>query len=287
MPDILTVPLMLIILQVRAALCILDVFATDQSARIKRKGKPKQPAPNFHLPPELWDHNTLPVLRPKNDEGLPQPGMPGVVLFRFHVDEEVIAANPEWAEGLYDNPPVPEGDSLLPALTHVMNATVYQHLRPIIKLTRESFKIPRLPAEEIREVLDRPESELTPGTAAPLLEAFASATPNADTSTAGLHLSIETLVSMTQNAYMTTNPLANQLASLDAAEHGETLTPSRYPGSSQYARRMGKRSASDHPDGAIAPVSKRAKAELGQQADGGEIGPEADFQEDAGFLAEL
>ena len=239
------------------------------------------------------------------------PQSQGIVLFRFHVDEQVIKANPEWAEGLYDNPPIPEGDALLPQLNQVMDATVYQHLRPLVKYTRDSMNIARLTPEQVREVLDSPD-DTHKATIAPMVDAFANVQPP----TAGaleqgginLDLSLETLVSMTQNSYMATNPLANQLAlaAMDSHSHdqgsgtgtgtgsgagGGSGSPSgpgsrqvkMFPGSSQQARKMGKRTASEAPGGAVEPVPKRIKGQPYTWQSGQEA-PDKDLGEDAGFV---
>lgn len=272
------------------------MFSTDQNARIKRKGKPKTPAPGFHLPNDLWDRSALPPLRPKDDDGLPVSGGQGIVLFRFHVDPQVIEANPEWARGLYDNPPIPEADNLLPHLTQVMNATVYQHLVPLVKLTRDSVHVPRFPPDQIHDMLqttqtashaDPSASEADAGTIGPMIEAFHSAQPSSDSSNINLDLSLETLVYMTQNSYMATNPLANQLALASVnPDELKPPPPKIWPGSSQQARKMGKRTASEAPGGAVEPVPKRVKGEPyvwnpGQEA------PERYLNEDAGFVLGL
>lgn len=266
---------------------------------MKRKGKPKTPAPGFHLPAELWDQAALPTLRPKNEDGLPIAGGQGVVLFRFHVDQQVIQANPIWAEGLYDNPPIPEGDMLLPQLAQIMDATVYQHLRPLVKYMRDSSNVARLStSEEVQEILAGPEDQAS-GSIDPMVDAFLSARPvdssSSELGNANLDLSLETLVSMTQNSYMATNPLANQLAlaamstTHDVDETGADSFSRKskfWPGSSQQARKMGKRTASDVPEGAVEPVPKRIKGEAYTWQDGQE-GPDKDLAEDADFVNAL
>lgn len=296
------------------------MFSTDQNARLKRKGKPKTPAPVFHLPSELWDRPLLPLLRPKDEDGLPVALAPGLVLFRFHVDEQVIRANPEWAEGLYDNPPIPEGDALLPQLNQVMDATVYQHLRTLVKFTRDQANVTRLSPEQVREVLERPDA-IDPDQIGPMIAAWPGDTPHPPQLVGeinsgvkpDLDLSLETLVSMTQNSYMATNPLANQLAlaAMESQSHSQSQSqsqsqdredsgsvvgvgggagigsPSRsgklWPGSSQQARKMGKRTASDAPGGAVEPIPKRVKGQPYTWQPGQEA-PDKDLGEDAGFV---
>lgn len=270
------------------------MFSTDQNARIKRKGKPKTPAPGFHLPTDLWDRSALPTLRPKNDDGLPVPGAQGIVLFRFHIDPQVIDSNPEWAKGLYDNPPAPETDNLLPHLTQVMNASVYQHLRPLVRLTRDSNTVPRLSETQIRDILDgtndltmSTSASTSAGTIGPMIEAFHTAQPNLNANDVDLDLSLETLLYMSQNSYMATNPLANQLALSSVNSDGLRVTqPKIWPGSSQQARKMGKRTASEAPGGAVEPVPKRVKGEPYVWGPGQEA-PDRDLDEDAGFVSGL
>ena len=248
----------------------------------------------------MWDRTPLPTLRPKNEDGLPVASSQGIVLFRFHVDEEVIRQNPVWSEGLYDDPPIPEGDALLPQLNQVMDTSVYQHLRPLVKHVRESCNIARLAPDVIQEVLDRPD-DVKQGTINNMMNAFADAQPisgSLETTTnnySNLDLSLEALVTMTQNSFMTTNPLANQLAlyamephqhdyqSLTTLELQDSYKPKPGPGSSQQARKMGKRTASEAPGGAVEPVPKKIKGQpytwqAGQEA------PDKDLTEDAGFV---
>ncbi|WWC85972.1 uncharacterized protein L201_000842 [Kwoniella dendrophila CBS 6074] len=136
----------------RQLLTILDVFSADMNARARKKGKPKQPNPTFHLPSHYWDRSTLPIIRPKDSEGLPVDDAPGIVLFRFHVDEQVQRENPEWAEGLYDNPPIPEGDINLPSLPEGLSMGIYTPLRPLIKTAKEKANPKVLSAEEVEEI---------------------------------------------------------------------------------------------------------------------------------------
>lgn len=230
--------------QVRHLLQILDVFSNDQSSKFKRKGKPKAPAPTFHLPKELWDTTTLPIIKPKDHNGLPIAGSAGLVLFRFHVDEEVQKTHPEWARGLYENPPVPEEDVLLPNLSDVMEASVYSHLRPKVKDLREATSPARLSAEEVKVVNERPmQEEITKG----------DETPTIDYTQDFMSKSLDSLFAITNNPFAMSGAAAT--ATLPEASPGPSL------GSSQRARRQAKRLASELPGGAATPVMKRTKKE--------------------------
>ncbi|WVF66068.1 hypothetical protein IAT40_000807 [Kwoniella sp. CBS 6097] len=140
---------------VRSLLTILDLYSADMTARSRRKGRPKQPNPTFHLPPQLWDRSTLPILRAKDANGLPISGAQGIVLFKFHVDEKVQRENAEWAKGLYDNPPIPEEDAASPSLPEVMGMPIYVHLKPLVKEAREKANPALLSKEEVEEVNNR------------------------------------------------------------------------------------------------------------------------------------
>jgi hypothetical protein len=278
---------------VRSLLCVLDVFAADYSSRQKRKGKPKSPAPGFHLPAELWDRSTLPVLKPKDADGLPIQSAAGAILFRFHVDEKVIAENPEWAEGLYDNPPIPEGDQLLQPLHDVMNSGPYQHLRPIIKSIREFHNVRRLTQEEVETINSTP-TDMMEGTVGPIMEAFQKSEPLHDLSDVNLDISLDTLVDMTENQYMAAGLLDSQLAHLEG--NGDTSmgsgsavgTPTKLAlGTSVHARKMGKRTALQPPGGAAMPVPKRMKSEGETMGTHEYNEAEGDLVMDAGFLEAL
>lgn len=267
--------------QARSILCLLDVSATDQNNRLKRKGKPKGPAPGFHLPAELWDHSTLPTLRPKDSEGLPIPGAQGLFLFRFQVDEKVAAENAMWAEGLYDDPPIPEGDALLPSLQEVMATNAFQHLRPIVKLVRDFNNVRQFTPQEIEAITAQDDSEIVP-TVAPINDAFANGMPIQDID---LDISLDNLVNLTDNQFMVSGSLDSQLANLDTSSAGVGISSKPVLGTSVHARKMGKRSSLLPPGGAAMPVPKRFKAET--ETMGLHSQPENELADDAGFFEEL
>ena len=267
---------------------MLDVSATDQSSRLKRKGKPKGPAPGFHLPRELWEYSTLPALRPKDAEGLPIPGTQGLFLFRFQVDEKVAAENAMWAEGLYDNPPIPEGDSLLPSLQEVMANNAFQHLRPIVKSTREFCDVKQFTPQEIEAINAQPDEDIVP-TIAAVNDAFNNAIPLQDLTNDGLDLSLDTLVKMTEDQYLVPGSFNSQLANLEATDGSVGVgTPSKSAlGTSAHARKMGKRTSLLPPGGAAMPVPKRFKADPGSMGLHDYNEPDNELVADAGFLGEL
>lgn len=255
---------------------------------MKRKGKPKGPAPGFHLPRELWDYSALPTLRPKDSEGLPVPGTQGLFLFRFQVDDKVVAENAMWAEGLYDNPPIPEGDALLPSLQEVMVSNAFQHLRPIVKHMREFCDVKQMTAEEIEAVLAQPDEEVVP-TITAVNDAMKNDIPSSDSVNDTLDLSLDTLVKMTENQYLVPGSLDSQLANLEATDTGVGIgTPSKSSlGTSVHARRMGKRTSLLPPGGAAMPVPKRFKADPGTMGLHDYTEPENELVADAGFLLDL
>nr|XP_019014623.1 uncharacterized protein I206_00706 [Kwoniella pini CBS 10737]OCF53404.1 hypothetical protein I206_00706 [Kwoniella pini CBS 10737] len=146
----------------RNLLTILDVYWADMNARARKKGRPKQPNPTFHLPPHLWDRSSLPTIRPKDATGLPIPNAQGIVLFKFHVDEQVQKDNPEWAQGLYDNPPISEENSRLPSLTEVMALSIYIPLKAPLKAAKEKSNPAIIPLDQVEEILSRPDRSPTP-----------------------------------------------------------------------------------------------------------------------------
>ena len=225
---------------------ILDVFSNDQNSRFKRKGKPKQPAPTFHLPPELWDRSVLPNIKAKDHNGLPLSGSNGIVLFRFHVDEAVIQAFPEWAAKLYDNPPVPEEDVLLPSLGEVMDASVFIHLKPRVKALREASTVQKLSAEEVAEINARP----PPPPESP------TADPSVDFTNDFVTKSLDEIFQLTNNPFVV--PGSSTIIQFPESS-GTPSGPSA--GSSVRARRQAKRAATETPGGAATPVPKRVKAQ--------------------------
>jgi hypothetical protein len=262
---------------------ILDVFAVDQASRMKRKGRPKQPSPIFHLPPELWDRSTLPVLRPKDAQGLHVSGAQGIILFRFHVDERVQAEFPDWARGLYDNPPILPEDALLPSLPEVMGASLYAALKPKIRAARDAATVRVLSAQEVEEINSRPEEAaggpstparaLTPAPAGNTgndasVESQANQNPmgqgeddlqlddidlgTTDFMSRNLESFVALAAAQAQNPFIAVNPLTAM-----SGLHGVQPGPS--PGSSVRARKQAKRFGSEVPSGAAMPVAKRAR----------------------------
>lgn len=251
---------------VRGLLAILDTYAFDQSSKLRRKGRPKQPAPTFHLPQELWDQSSLPQLRAKNEQtGLPEDGS-GIILFRFHVDEKVQEQFPDWAAGLYDNPPIPDEDKLLPNLPDIMNTNAFYHLKPKAKIAREASSVPRMTPEEIRSVLSDDQPTLDETSAA------VAAVESFDLSNDFMNRGLESIVAMAQGGLI--NPFAAPLPLLPM-EVGNVHGPS--PGSSVRARKQAKRMMSEVPGGAATPVPKRRKGEE----------EEVDISGDASFLDSL
>lgn len=268
---------------VSSLLTVLDAYAYDQNSKVRRKGRPKQPAPTFHLPPELWDRSQLPVLRKKQADGMPLPSGAGIVLFKFHVDDKVQEQYPDWAAGLYDTPPVPDEDKLLPTLADVMNANAFYHLKPRIKQLRAEAIVPRMTPEEVQEVLASDgatleETHAAVAAAAGLEDDF-NLTPAYDyLSGRGLENIITMASGMGVNAF--TQPIQQPLIPLPLELPGAQHGPS--PGSSVRARKQAKRMMSEVPGGAATPVPKKHKA--AEEAD-----PEIDMElsGDASFLAAL
>ncbi|KAL7420018.1 hypothetical protein Q5752_004982 [Cryptotrichosporon argae] len=288
---------------VRSLLAVLDTFATDQAGRVRRKGRPKQPAPAFHLPPELWDENTLPTLRPKDPHGLPLYGAPGVVLFRFHVDEKVAARFPEWAAGLYDNPPVSDEDALLPGLTDVMASSAYAHLKPRVRHALAAATVRKMDADEVEAVLAAPDDLV--GTVTPIAGATGSGggalppaldEPDLDfMSTRGLENFVNLVhggpllqpfgpgagmgVGVGVGALSPAGP-SNPFAPTTGASAAAASPGERGAGSSLRARKQAKRLASEVPGGAAMPVPKRRR-------DRADANDDIDLSGDASFLESL
>ena len=279
--------------QVRALLNVLDVSATDQNNRVRRKGKPKTPAPTFHLPSELWNRATLPPLRQKDAEGLPVHGSQGLVLFKFHVDPAVIASNPEWAQGLYDTPPIPEDDISLPSLSEVLNSPAYSHLVPKVHAARASSQVTLMTPEQVAEINARPVEELSIGqldeeTTLDLASAAAAA-GNLDFLSA-----TDGFGQPDSNDIGPSSPPGEGHAI--SISHDTTDLPPLFPegppvgpapGSSIRARKQAKRLASELPGGAAVPVPKRLRTDGGLGmglGDGLADVSEDDVRADAAFL---
>lgn len=255
---------------------------------MKRKGKPKGPAPGFHLPPDLWDVSALPPIRPKDYQGLPVEKSSGLILFKFHVDPKIIAKYPDWAKDLYDNPPIPDGDNLLPSLGDVMNTSAYQHLRPAVKLMHDLHNIPRLSPDQVQAVLDQPDEEIQPVVNSVFDDMFkAEPSTSTDLGSDSIDISLDSLVNMTENPYLAASRLTTTLENSGMSDLG---TPSRItPGTSVQARKMGKRTATLPPGGAAMPVPKRHKGDGNGSTlgDGEQDEVDQEVSIDSAFLAGL
>lgn len=251
-------------------------------------------------------------------------GAQGIILFKFHVDEKVQAEFPDWAQGLYDNPPIPEEDALLPSLPEVMGASLYASLKPRIKAVRASEDVQLLLPDEVLAINSGPDE--FPPTSASALDQLESASASASvpmgtTPTGPIPVSVsaeaedelqledidlgtsefmsrnlESFVAMA--AAQTSNPfMTNPLAPLPGpAGSGLTDAPvGPGMGSSVRARKQSKRSAREVPGGAATPVAKRLRSELGlgvgqgdvQGAGAGTPAPEDEIGGDSSFLESL
>ena len=261
------------------------MFSIDQATKGKRKGRPKQPAPTFHLPYELWDKTSLPILRPKDSNGLPVAGAAGSILFRFHVSKQVQLEHPEWARGLYDNPPLPDEDALLPSLPEVMNASVYSHLRPRVKAAREAISVPFLTSGEVAEINSRPPMSGTDNL------------PDVDTPDTSFDLAASAdIISRNLDSLfaLSTNPfIGTSTSTTTGPPNAGGGLPDTAPstGTSLRARKQNKRFANELPGGAATPVPKRRRGREGMEVEGEgdeenrEV--EGDLQGDGAFLQSL
>ncbi|WVQ83919.1 hypothetical protein IAT38_006063 [Cryptococcus sp. DSM 104549] len=284
---------------VRSLLLILDEFAQDQSNRARRKGKPKQPNPTFHLPSSLWDRSTLPSLRPKDTDGLPVSGAPGIILFKFHVDEQVQRDNPEWARGLYDNPPVPADDEPLPVLSEVMSDPGYMMLRHMVREAKDRANPKVLSTDQVEQVNSHVEVDQLLRDNGDIdneghyMATFAALTQLANTNGAQGSSTPSRTATPGPSTFPVDHPLHPHHAHhLHHAAHGSIpstpsaphsgsappIPPAHNPlgsisglidspvtpyGSSQRARKLGKRTASEFPGGAATPVAKRTRGDGG------------------------
>lgn len=183
----------------------------------------------------------------------------------------VMSEHPEWAEGLYDNPPVPDEDILLPNLSEIMEMSSFSSLKPAVKALRDASTVQRLSNEEVVEVNSRP----TPPPEVP--------TPAAEPDTSAIDFgqdfvtkSLDSIFAMNNNTYTVTTaggstqilPEATIQAGSPAPATGgseratQLATPSGPSmGSSVRARRQSKRMANELPGGAATPVAKRSRKE--------------------------
>ncbi|KIR27327.1 hypothetical protein I307_04136 [Cryptococcus deuterogattii 99/473] len=304
---------------VRTLLLILDEFAQDQQARAKKKGKPKQPNPIFHLPPHLWDRSTLPTLRPKDNDGLPLSGSPGIILFKFHVDEQVQRENPDWAKGLYDNPPIPPEDEALPKLSELLSQPAYAGLRQIVREAKDRANPKVLTNEQVEQINSGVDLSLLEGLNVPpaglegegeyiTFAALTQLASNSEVNSSRPSGLAEQLV-VHDDAPSTPNhshvhsvfPSSSITATTPLSTHISGVGPSPIPlpyagtdassaarsGTSMRARKLGKRAASEFPGGAATPVPKRQRVVggLGNEIEGegdGEV--EEVLGGDAAFL---
>ncbi|ODN75215.1 hypothetical protein L202_06412 [Cryptococcus amylolentus CBS 6039] len=278
---------------VRHLLILLDEFSQDQIAQAKKKGKPKQPNPTFHLPPELWMRTEPPALRPKDANGLPLSGAPGLVLFRFHVSQEAIDMYPEWAKGLYDNPPIPAEDEGLPTLAEILSTPPYARLRHLLHVAKARMYPKRLDDEQIAQINSGIDLSHLEGIYVPYLGTGDNGQGSAPITLEGEGEYMTTFAALSQLASNShggsprpelAGPPGSSGLSNDAANNWlyhspgpSTSQPSGTPGpppapsaptavaesekqgSSQRARRLGKRMASEVPGGAVTPVAKHPR----------------------------
>lgn len=307
---------------VRTLLLILDEFAQDQQARAKKKGKPKQPNPIFHLPAHLWDRSTLPTLRPKDNDGLPLSGSPGIILFKFHVDEQVQRENPDWAKGLYDNPPIPPEDEALPKLSELLSQPAYAGLRQIVHEAKDRANPKMLTNEQVEQINSGVDLSLLEGLNIPpaglegegeymTFAALTQLASNSEVSSSRPSGLPEQLVvhddapSTPDHKYVhSAFPSSSITAATPLATHLSGVGPSPIPlpytgtdassaarsGTSMRARKLGKRAASEFPGGAATPVPKRQRV-VGALENEGEEDRDAEVEEvlggDAAFLEEM
>lgn len=265
--------------QCRGLMNILDVFAADQATRSKRKGRPKAPSPGFHLPPALWDRSKLPTIRPKDEYGLPIEGAAGIVLFKFHVDEQVQLEFPEWAADLYANPPVPNEDSLLPSLPEVMSSSSFAHLRAPVKRVQDQCNLPLLSPEQIAAYQIEMERDGPPQLG---IDNDGSGELPDDVGEQLQHLSA---AAVSASASVPPDENLESLVALAAASPirlPDTPSSAVPTGSSLRARRTTKAKASEPPGGAATPVKRK-------RTDGDDTDDRimAGLERDHGFLATL
>lgn len=233
----------------RGLLDLLDLSVAEQASQLKGKGKPRQPAPTFHLPPELWAKGAayLPKLRPRGADGLPLETDPaGIVLFKWHVDEDVQRAYPEWAAGLYDEPPVPTADEPLPDLQRVMRTREFANLLVDMRLATSAAA-----ADTTDDGVDR-SNDADLGTLPSVRELVPADHP-------AVH-----------PAALAGGGGPSVPPEIDPALADPTDTPrGPRPGTSLRARKQSKRSARQAPEGAAVPVAKRPKP----QDDGVSLNP--------------
>ena len=214
------------------------------------------------------------------------------------MDEKVQADHPDWAKGLYDHPPLPEEDALLPSLSQVMNTSVYQHLKPMVKSAREAGIARTLGTEEVNEILSRPMAPRT--LASGMLDDPESPDDNGNLESDFMSRSLESFVALASqpgNASTIKNPYINPLAGLSSMDHsalnstagtgvgaGVGMGPS--PGSSIRARKQSKRLASELPGGAATPVPKRRRGR-GEDGEMEGVEVEGDLKGDGDFLDSL
>nr|ODO00898.1 hypothetical protein L204_01621 [Cryptococcus depauperatus CBS 7855] len=293
---------------VKILLSALDEFSQDQAAKAKKKGKPKQPNPTFHLPSQLWDRSTLPTLRPKDSNGLPISGASGIILFKFHVDEQVQRENPEWAKGLYDNPPIPAGDESLPALSAVLSQPVYASLRLGIRDAKDRASLRTLTPEQVEQInagvdLDLGENGVNE------VSGVNNHQPPPGLEGEGEYMTFAALSQLTNNhsprsaldtmhqEELPSTPGSTSFTGLSGAPNLSLSFSEPYPpiaprasGTSSQARKLGKRGVSELPGGAATPVAKRRKGLKSESLeDGADESQEVDeaLSGDAVFLGSI
>ncbi|WVQ76655.1 hypothetical protein IAR50_006329 [Cryptococcus sp. DSM 104548] len=277
---------------VRHLLILLDEFSQDQIAQAKKKGKPKQPNPTFHVPPELWMRSEPPALRPKDANGLPLSGAPGLILFKFHVSQEAIDMYPEWAKGLYDNPPIPAEDEALPTLAELLSTPQYSRLRQLLHVAKARMYPKRLDDEQIAQINSGMDLSHLEGVYVPYLGTGDNGPGSAPITLEGEGEYMTTFEALSRLASNThggsprpelvgpsgSSGISNEAGNWMYHSPGpSTSQPSATPnpppapsattpavesekqGSSQRARRLGKRGASEFPGGAATPVAKRPR----------------------------
>lgn len=230
--------------------------------------------------------------------------------------------NPDWAKGLYDNPPIPPEDEALPKLSDLLSQPVYAGLRQIVHEAKDRANPKVLTNEQIEQINSGVDLSLLEGLNVPpaglegegeymTFAALTQLASNSEVNSSRPSGLPEQLV-VHDDAPSTPNhshvhsafPSSSITAATPLTTHIPGVGPSPIPlpytgtdassaarsGTSMRARKLGKRAASEFPGGAATPVPKRQRI-VGALENEGEEDRDAEVEVvlggDAAFLEEI
>lgn len=239
-------------------------------------------------------------------------------MFNFHVHPDIINQYPEWAKGLYDDPPPDISDADLNSLSEILSGEGYESL--VVRTKREKERqsaLRELGDIEIKEILSRTEDppEDIEEDGELIIDVDSSIIPTSTNGSMENYETIEEIGGMNLSGNI--DESQEEIQSFISQEPADGSTKKKVKkgkggdigsfGTSISARKLGKKSNQGPPLGAALPVARRSRVMAGvgvgigvasgsmtgnevgvQHLHGaGQGGVERDIQRDVGFLMGL